>query len=181
MTFASRERLQVTAPIFLVSGGAWLLLALKPMNVVPVSHCSFEIPVGASLRGGLLSLLNLYASFSMDWVGMLAAMMLPLLIAPVRHIRDESFARRRARSILFFGASYATLWTATGLILMIVAQGFWSAIPDWRMRVLFGIFLALLWQFSPAKQRCLNRGHVHPDLPAFGWAADAAALRFGCL
>ena len=36
-----------------------------------------------------------------------------------------------------------------------------------------------LYEVSPFKQRCLNRGHAHPELAAFGRAADVDALRFG--
>jgi len=38
---------------------------------------------------------------------MIAAMMSPLLMAPLRHVRDRSFARRRARAMLLFVAGYA--------------------------------------------------------------------------
>jgi predicted metal-binding membrane protein len=39
--------------------------------------------------------------------------------------------------------------------------------------------IAFVWQCSPIKQRCLNRGHNHRELAAFGLAADLDALRFG--
>jgi predicted metal-binding membrane protein len=39
--------------------------------------------------------------------------------------------------------------------------------------------IAVVWQFSPVKQRALNRCHAHPELAAFGAAADVAVLRFG--
>ena len=38
--------------------------------------------------------------------------------------------------------------------------------------------IALFWQFSPIKQRCLNRCHAHPELAAFGAVADFHAFRF---
>jgi predicted metal-binding membrane protein len=41
------------------------------------------------------------------------------------------------------------------------------------------ILLAIVWQLSPVKQRCLNRCHAHTELAAFGVAADLDALRFG--
>jgi len=39
--------------------------------------------------------------------------------------------------------------------------------------------IALLWQASPFKQRCLNRCHSHRPLAAFGFAADLDVFRFG--
>ena len=41
--------------------------------------------------------------------------------------------------------------------------------------------VGLVWQISPLKQRCLNRGHAHPQLAAFGRAADIGAFRFGLM
>jgi len=183
MTRASQVRLQITLPMVLMSAGAWLLLALTPMRVIPVSHCSSEL-WGAGFSGatpGMLSFLKTYASFSAGWAVMLIAMMAPLLIVPMRHISDRSLARRRVRAILLFGASYAGVWTAAGLVLTMLAQQFRRSAPDSRLFLPCGIVFALLWQFSPAKQRCLNRVHVHADLTAFGWTADATAVRFGLL
>jgi predicted metal-binding membrane protein len=110
---------------------------------------------------------------------MLAAMMAPLLIAPMRHIRDRSFARRRARAIALFATGYAAIWMPTGAVLLILALTLgMGALGSWLTAVLTTIF-ALVWQFSPIKQRCLNRCHAHPELAAFGLAADLDALGFG--
>jgi predicted metal-binding membrane protein len=151
------------------------------MNAAPASHCSSELLGAEGALPDALFRLHPYASFLIGWIVMLAAMMAPLLIAPVRYIRDRTLARRRARAILLFGATYAVVWTSVGLILMRLAQDFGSSTLDSRLLVPFGISLALLWQFSPAKQHCLNRVHAHPDLTAFGWAADGAVVRFGLL
>lgn len=183
MTRASQVRSQIALPMVLMSAGAWLLLALAPMRARPVSHCSSEL-WGTGFSGtmpGVLSFLKAYSSFSAEWAVMMIAMMAPLLIVPMRHICDRSLARRRVRAILLFGASYAGVWTTAGLILTMMAQQFRRSAPDSRLFIPCGIVLALLWQSSPAKQRCLNRVHVHPDLTAFGWTANATAVRFGLL
>src|SRR5258706_15616023 len=39
--------------------------------------------------------------------------------------------------------------------------------------------ISIIWQFSPTKQRCLNRCRTDAELAAFGAAADFDALRFG--
>lgn len=181
MTRASQVRLQITLPMVLMSAGAWLQLALAPMRVMPVSRCSSELSAAgfSGATPSVLSFLEAYASFSAGWAVMLIAMMAPPLIVPMRYISDRSLARRRVRAILLFGASYAGVWTAAGLILTMLAEQFRRSAPDSRLFIPSGIVLALLWQFSPAKQRCLNRVHVHPDLTAFGWTADATAVRFG--
>ena len=65
----------------------------------------------AAMPDGSLDMLlasNPPASLALGWALMLAAMMAPVLIAPVRHVRDRSFARRRTRSIGLFVAGYVS-------------------------------------------------------------------------
>jgi predicted metal-binding membrane protein len=122
---------------------------------------------------------NSPASLAVGWALMLAAMMTPVLIAPVRHIRDRSFAHRRARAIALFVAGYAAVWMAAGVMLLALAQAVRLVAPESFVPLALVTTIALIWQFSPFKQRCLNRGHAHPELAAFGRAADIDALRFG--
>jgi predicted metal-binding membrane protein len=111
------------------------------------------------------------------WALMLVAMMLPLLSAPIGHVKDRSFARRRARATTIFLAGYAAVWMAAGAVLVPLALalvglgGTWPAIA--------AALAVIAWQVSPLKQVCLNRLHGHPELPAFGRVADAGVLRFG--
>src|SRR5437763_6568622 len=98
MTAAARERLQARVPLLAMSGGAWLLLFLGGAAV-----CAMP---SMRLAGSAL---------------MFAAMMLPLLGAPVCHVRDRSLARRRPRAIALFVGVYAALWIAAGVLLLIAA------------------------------------------------------------
>ena len=179
MTSAARERLLVRVPMLLISAAAWILLAIEPGGTVAVAHCSSMLAATtATVSPGLRLALNPSASLSVGWVVMLAAMMAPLLIAPVRHVRDRSFARRRARAIVLFVAGYGAIWIAAGVILVALAATIQLSFPQSSAVALVTI-AAVVWQFSPAKQGCLNRGHAHPELAAFGTAADIGALRFG--
>jgi predicted metal-binding membrane protein len=157
VTAGARERAQVRAPILAASLIAWAILAAEP-------RCAFTAP--SMLSPGPLAL---------DWALMLAAMMAPMLIAPVRYVRDRSFASRRRRAAALFVAGYAAAWTPAGVLLMLAA----IAVPRAPGFVAAAAALALLWQFSPLKQISLNRCHAHPELSAFGSAADFDALRFG--
>jgi predicted metal-binding membrane protein len=148
MTPAARERWRVGLPLFAASGAAWIALAAQ----WPV--CSAH-----SLRA-----MTAHSAL------MFSAMMLPLVNAPLRHIRDRSFTQRRTRATAIFIVTYGAVWTAAGVVLMMIAASIHAAII---------VAAAMLWQFSPAKQRCLNRCHAHPELAAFGFAADRDALRFG--
>lgn len=113
------------------------------------------------------------------WVLMTLAMMAPLVVAPLCHVYQRSFARRRVIMIGLFTAGYAAIWMIAGLMLLpILTASRWltSGSP-----ALVGTFtaVALFWQFSPTKQKCLNRCHSHPPLAAFGIPAKLDALRFG--
>jgi predicted metal-binding membrane protein len=154
MTPAARERLRVRLPLFAVSGAAWLLLIAQP-------HAMHGSSVSARMSASAL---------------MFAAMMAPLLGPPLRHVRDRSFARRRLRAMLLFAGGYSLLWIVAGVALLIAAA--WIRATD--STVFFAAVLAMaVWQFSPAKQRCLNRCHAHSALAAFGGAADRDVLLFG--
>lgn len=105
---------------------------------------------------------------------MLVAMMAPLIIEPVRHVRDRSLASHRTRRTALFLAGYAVAWALAALVLF-AAAGATQQIGGTALAVA----CAVVWQASPAKQRALNRCHFEPALPAFGSAADIAAVRFG--
>lgn len=177
MTPAARERSQVREPMLFISAAAWILLVVGPSGLV--THCSTEMrwATPSNTLIGTLVTINLSASLALDWAVMLTAMMAPLLIAPVRHVRDSSFARRRARAIVLFAAGYAAIWMAAGVILVAVAAR--PVASGLSVPLAMVMVVALVWQFSPVKQRCLNRCHAQAELAAFGLAADLDAFRFG--
>ena len=165
MTPAARERAQVRTPVLFVSAAAWILLIFEPGGMAGHAHHSAAAAAPASLALG--------------WALMLAAMMAPLLVAPIRHVRDRSFARRRARAVALFAAGYFAIWMAAGAVLLASSLAIRQAAPESSAPLALAVVIAIIWQFSPAKQRCLNRGHAHPQLPAFGRAADIGAFCFG--
>ncbi|HVT99548.1 MAG TPA: DUF2182 domain-containing protein [Acidobacteriaceae bacterium] len=116
---------------------------------------------------------------ALHWLVMTVAMMLPLMTTPIRHLRDRSLRNRRARGIALFLAGYFTIWLTAGFALSALEWGInilW--VGSSTSFVLVGLCLAL-YEVSPLKQACLNRGHSHPAVEAFGRAADLDALRFG--
>jgi predicted metal-binding membrane protein len=181
MTPAARERRQVRAPLLLISGAAWTLLALDPSGTAMPMYCSAATLGAMPSLGSVMHVvaLNPPASLAAGWALMLAAMMLPLLMAPVRHIRDRSFARRRFRAGLLFVMMYAAIWMAAGLVLLELSLFLRLLVPESTVLVAAAVAVALVWQISPLKQRCLNRCHAQPALAAFGSAADVDVLRYG--
>jgi predicted metal-binding membrane protein len=110
---------------------------------------------------------------------MVAAMMLPLIPAPLRHVYDRSFARRRGRAMALFIAGYSILWMGAALALEAVALATRWAAPASLAGFVAALAAAAVWQASPCKQWCLNRCHRRFHLAAFGAAADRDAFVFG--
>ena len=180
MTPAACERLHVRVPILLISAAAWVLLSVERDGTRLAAHCALPMLGAMSSSPSLDAVIafNPNAWLTVGWALMLTAMMGPLLIAPVRHVHDRSFASRRARAIVLFLAGYAAIWIAAGVIFLTVALLVRLVAPESWITALV-VVAALVWQLSPAKQACLNRGHAHPELAAFGPAANVDALRFG--
>ena len=113
------------------------------------------------------------------WGLMLAAMMAPLLIPALRHALARSLPRRRGRAMALVTVAYAATWAAGGVGLASLAGGIGALTGTPYPALAVGIAVAVLWQATPSKQRCLNRRARHPPLAAFGRAADVDALRLG--
>jgi predicted metal-binding membrane protein len=177
----AREVARVRYPVLVVSGLAWIaLFAGAP---------GFHMHLHTAAQGGGMAIVapsfsmfvavNSPAAIAAAWTLMVVAMMLPLVIPAIHHVRFNSLARRRPRSIALFAAGYAAVWMACGAVftgLEFTASVFapWSYIPAAALAV-----IASVWQASPFKQRCLNRCHAAPPLAAFGREADLDSLRFG--
>ena len=66
---------------------------------------------------------------------MVVAMMSPLLVAPLRHVCQRSFAKRRVRASLLFIAGYLVVWLAAGAALqplaLVLRSGLAPRSPAW--------------------------------------------------
>ena len=165
----------------LVSLLAWVALALNGSGLTLPAVCSpgtrWAAPLSVSFD--LAFAFNSPAKLFAGSVLMIAAMMSPLIIAPLRHVRDRSFARRRARAMLLFAAGYASVWMIASVGLQVIALSLRWAAPSPLLCLGLSAGMAIAWQVSPAKQRRLNLCHRRPQLAAFGAAADRDAFNFG--
>jgi predicted metal-binding membrane protein len=179
----AREVARIRYPVLAISALGWGVLVAGPSLRIP------GVDVYCSAMGGGLT--TLAASFSMAlalhppsalaawWALMLVAMMSPLTIAELHHIRFTSLARRRARSIALFVAGYGGVWMVCGVVLTGIGIAAMTSAPgSYRPAMMTGL-IACVWQASPLKQRCLNKCHDNPPLRAFGWEADLDVFRFG--
>jgi predicted metal-binding membrane protein len=164
MTRAARERWRIQAPMLAVCAIAWMLILARLGG-----SGAHEADGGAMMQGPTWD--GAAAMFG-SWMLMMMAMMSPLLLAPVRHVHNRSFSRRRGRAVVLFLSGYSAVWMVVGFALVIdLGASGWAV-------VVAGL-VAVVWQVSPLKQRCLNRCHAHRELAAFGVAADVDAVRFG--
>lgn len=173
MIYNPQEWARLRNAVFAVSLAAWIVILIVPR----VSSCC--APDGSAVSWQTLLAVYPVGSRALDWALMLIAMMAPMLAAPLYHIQISSFARRRLRSMALFVFGYGAVWMMAGFVIAAVELMAAALIPQsWLPAIVAGL-VALIWQASPFKQRCLNRCHSHRPLAAFGIAADADALRFG--
>lgn len=176
MTPEARRRRRVRTPVLVVAALAWA--AMAAVASAPTAHpSSMAGMAGMTSDGPADTPSSSVAAFVAGWPLMLVAMMAPLLIPALRHAYDRSLPGRRWRTLTLLVASYLATWSVAGFVLQELSTGLRAALGS--SALLAGVLLAVAWQFSPAKQRCLNRHHAHPALAAFGRAADLAAVRFG--
>jgi predicted metal-binding membrane protein len=159
---------------------AWAaVFALDAGNVALPGLCTSLAPGSGAASIELLLRFNSPRMLAISWALMIAAMTPPLLIAPLRYVGAHSFARRRKRMMTLFTAGYTTAWMMAGLALLPLSLLWRMTAATSAMPLLAGLAVALAWQVSPLKQRCLNRCHGRPVLSAFGLAADRDAFAFG--
>jgi predicted metal-binding membrane protein len=161
------------------AAGLALSLSLAASVRLPALHASLGLSaVGhhASPEASLAS----PGSMATSWFVMLVAMMPPLLVQPVMHIRHRSPARRRWRALGLFAAGYAGLWMATGLLLVPAGGLLRSSAPGPAGPAL-ALLIALAWSASPLGQAARNGCHRLYRIAPFGRPADRDALRHGFL
>ena len=160
---------------------AWWLLVRNSDDLMMSAFCSSDtlwaLPLSVRLDQALM--LVSAAQLASDSALMVAAMMPPLIIAPLRHVRDRSFARQRARATILFAIGYGVVWMIAAVVLQLIALAARWAAPTPLLCFGLAVVTAILWQVSPTKQWCLNRCHRRPYLAAFGAAADRDAFDFG--
>jgi predicted metal-binding membrane protein len=138
----------------------------------------FEPRVSAAAARWILTA-NPPGALALGWTVMLAAMMLPALCGPLGHVRSRVLARRRARMLALFLAAYLAVWLIAGVPILAAALALRLFALNSTVAFCFAAGLALLWQTSPFKQRCLNGCHARPAILAFGRAAGWSVARYG--
>lgn len=131
-----------------------------------------ELPSGAEVRF-LLSQTS-PGVLATSWTLMLAAMMVPLIDAPLRHVRVRSLTRTRSRAMWSFVGGYLAVWVAAGVPLIASAVAIRAAVADPAVAFVLAAAGAVGWNASGWKRVALNRCHARPPL-----TGKRAAVTFG--
>jgi len=159
----AREVARVRYPVFVISMVAWAVLLARPSGVN--SHC--------------LSMGESPGAITTGWMLMLVAMMAPLTIPALHHVRFTSLARRTGRAITMFVAGYGAVWMTCGILFVVIERAALTVAPDSYVPATVAVLAALIWQASPLKQICLNRCHDNRPIAVFGLEAYLDVFRFG--
>lgn len=156
--------------------------ALGERILVPLVCGADAGPLGWDALAGrsrLFFALNQPLLLAAAWLAMVAAMMAPLAVAPLRYVAASSLASRRIRSSAAFAAGYFGCWLLTGPLLILVAAAIRAAAPSNSAAFAFAVALALGWSAGPWSQAARNRAHQVRRIGLFGWAADRDCAAFG--
>lgn len=177
MIYSDSEFARLRNTILSISAIFWIILIVWQGERHSVSPCCLigtpEHTVATILHA------NPPLVLMAGWALMLVAMMTPMVIVPIYYIIISSFKKRTIRSIVIFVIGYGALWLIAGCFVIAGEIGIMAFMASSYLPAMIVGLLALVWQASPLKQRCLNGCHRHRSLRAFGSAADVDALRMG--
>lgn len=112
----------------------------------------------------------------LHWLAMVVAMMVPLLVDPVRTVAFRSFRRRRHLAIATFLVGYLTVWWAAGLPVAWLRSFSWT---HTHLAAAVAFALAALWFLSAPHARALIACHGQRPLAPSGWPATRDTLAAG--
>jgi predicted metal-binding membrane protein len=179
MYSATKTSRRIQFVLLIISAVAWIMIFVNPDHQMGLQHHMVADSGLSDASGRMAAGMNLTTASIVHWGTMVVAMMFPLLIPSVRYIYRCSLKRRRFRSSALFVVAYTATWmVASTILLPMIATARLLLPTPYVLTIYFGV-VVLTWQFSPLKQKFLNRSHGHPNLAAFGHAADRNALLFG--
>ncbi|MER9304250.1 DUF2182 domain-containing protein [Mesorhizobium sp. M0496] len=182
MTPAAYERLQTRIPLAAVAIASWATIVAGSEQRKLGAFCSTDFWIELSFDK-LAFAVTFYSPANLvgEWLLMVAAMMMPMLVGAVGHIRARSLPSRRLRALVLLMIGYWTIWFAYGFLIVTTMLAFRVMQTAPIVTVALVGAVVLFWQFSPAKQFCLNRCHSQPSLAVHGISADLDALRYGVM
>lgn len=191
MTPEARVRTRVSRPIRELTSWAWIgvvgihVLSLGTGGALLTAH-QHTVDVGVGGVGGVgvgVGGVGGVGGVPAGWLGivsftvMVAAMMLPLLTAPLQHVLARTLPARRDRHLFWVVAVHGLVWSV-GMLVLHAAGSVARGLAGPGLLLVVGVTLVLVWEISPVRQRCVNRHHAHPPLAVHGRSADWSVLRY---
>jgi predicted metal-binding membrane protein len=115
----------------------------------------------------------------LQWMEMIAAMMLPLVLGSVRAAGFRSLRARRHRAIGLFLLGYLAPWGLLGVAVIGLRALDVTGATHTHAAAAVAFALASAWMIAPAHRRALAACHRSVPMAPSGWRADVDALRFG--
>jgi predicted metal-binding membrane protein len=163
-----------------ISLAAWAALVLRPAQHALAGICTGDLRLGSSQQGAAALALTAL-EWTAGWILMTAAMMLPLIVEPVRRTAFSSLWRRRHRAIAGFLLGYVAIWALAGLFDLAVVAGMKRLNAAESLTTALIFVIAAAWELTPFKRRALSGCHRTMPLRPSGWAADLDCLSYGAL
>lgn len=170
-------------PLAAVSLGAWALLFAKGALPILPPLCAPGLhglaAAGAGIEAALA--LNPIGAMLPGWLLMLCAMMLPLLHSPLARLCRATAPGRRAQAAMLFVLAYMALWLAAIALLTLASVALRGLGDSAALAIALG--LAIVWQGSATKARCLAHCHAAPvSRPArLGSASHGLCAGLACI
>lgn len=164
----------------LPSAIAWLCLAV----VAPHDHHSPRLPDNDTLQFATDFSKAVGSDFfyaeAIHWLLMVTAMMLPLLVVPIRQVAFRSYSWRRGEAVAGFLAGYAAIWIFAGMVCLggIVILDVAEWVPA-SAAASIALLAAAAWQLSPFRAAAMRKCHRSVALAPRGVAADRDCIRYG--
>lgn len=177
MRLSQSTSITISLVVLVLSIFVWVLLLTNPV----IRHCPVTLMGLSTTSFFMLLEMNPISSQLVGWGLMVIAMMLPKLIPSIQFIYTRSFKNYRLLCSVFFVLGYLGSWMVAGTLIILVVMLLNLLIPLSYIPAVGGFVMMAVWQFSPIKQRFLNRGHHHKTPAAFGWVAHRDSFVFGVL
>ncbi len=179
MKLSNTSSWAIRITIISISLFVWVLLLINPGNIMTIEHCHVTVSGPPATSLSMLLDMNPFIPQLFGWGLMVIAMMLPKLIPAIKSIYVHSFKRYRFLYAFLFVLGYLSIWMIAGVFMVAVILGLNFLMPLSYIPAIGTFIIAIVWEFSPIKQRFLNLGHDHRILPAFGWPASRDSLLYG--
>jgi predicted metal-binding membrane protein len=168
MTPAAHERWRVRLPLIVFAGISWLAILFLPKGQ-GVSFCDTSVWSSIS-TDKLLFVLDGLSTLTLvwSWVLMVVAMMAPMLTRNLAHVQARAIPSLRAAGTILFLIGYLSVWFLAGVPAALILISIELLQPAAYLTLIAALAIALVWQFSPVKQSCLNRCHRTPSLAGSG-------------